>query len=158
MRAYYKRVNEHNKTALADMKPLEPAKGEAAYVGDDECVTCHDEEQAVWDKTPHAKAYKTLSDDFKEYNLDCVGCHVTGYGKPGGSTVTHNDKLRGVQCETCHGPGSRHIADTDNPKLIVTKPDPKTCVEECHHPPHVEGFDAKAKMELILGPGHGRDE
>ena len=25
----------------------------------------------------------------------------------------------------------------------------------CHHPPHVEGFDAKEKMKLVLGKGHG---
>jgi hypothetical protein len=157
MRTYYKRVNEHNKKALADMKPPTVTKGQAAYVGDDECELCHAEEQEVWQKTPHAKAYKTLADDFKEYNLDCVGCHVTGYGKAGGSTVTHNDKLRDVQCETCHGPGSLHVAEPEEPKLILLKPDPNSCVEQCHHPPHVEGFDPKAKMELILGPGHGKD-
>jgi hypothetical protein len=25
----------------------------------------------------------------------------------------------------------------------------------CHHPPHVEQFDAKAKMSEVIGPGHG---
>jgi hypothetical protein len=25
----------------------------------------------------------------------------------------------------------------------------------CHHPPHVEQFDATAKMREIIGPGHG---
>ena len=110
----------------------------------------------MWEKTAHAKAYKTLEDDHKEFNLDCVSCHVTGYGKPGGSTVTHNDTLRNVQCETCHGPGSLHVEDPENPKLITLKPDPQTCVDQCHHPPHVEGFDAKAKMDLVLGPGHGK--
>ena len=33
---------------------------------------------------------------------------------------------------------------------------PKTdvCVG-CHHPPHVDAFDPKEKVKLILGPGHG---
>ena len=44
----------------------------------------------------------TLTTQFKEFNLDCVGCHVTGYGRPGGSTVTHVEKLKDVQCEACH--------------------------------------------------------
>lgn len=26
----------------------------------------------------------------------------------------------------------------------------------CHHPPHVEAFDPKEKLPLILGPGHGQ--
>ncbi len=153
---YYKRVNDHNKQALADRKPATVAKGEARYIGISECESCHLEAQEVWEKTAHAKAYKTLVDDHKEFNLDCVSCHVTGYGIPGGSTVTHNDTLRNVQCETCHGPGSLHVEDPENPKLITLKPDPKTCVDQCHHPPHVEGFDASAKMDLVLGPGHGK--
>jgi hypothetical protein len=156
--AYYKRVNAHNKSALAEMKPPEPAEGQAFYIGADACTDCHMEERAVLDGTAHAKAYQTLVEGFVEYNLDCVGCHVTGYGKPGGSTVTHNEKLRGVQCETCHGPGSKHLASPEDPGLITLEPDPKACVEQCHHPPHVEGFDAKAKMKLILGPGHGDEE
>jgi hypothetical protein len=155
--AYYKRVNVHNKTALADLVPTKPGKDEAHYVGVDACTNCHLEEREVWDKTTHATAYKTLVKGFKEYNLDCVSCHVTGYGKPGGSTVTHNDDLRGVQCETCHGPGSKHVDLPEDKALITLEPDPKSCVAECHHPPHVEGFDPKAKMELVLGKGHGRD-
>ena len=70
--------------------------------------TCHEEARKVWDKTAHARAYATLSKEFKEYNLDCVSCHVTGYEKPGGSTVTLNDIARDVQCEECHGPGQAH--------------------------------------------------
>ncbi len=153
---YYKRVNDHNKVAFKDRKPEPAAEGKASYTGVDACTTCHQEERAVWDKTDHAKAYPTLEQKFVEFNLDCVGCHVTGYGKPGGSTVTFVETLKNVQCETCHGPGSLHAQDPKKPGLVQRKPDPKSCVSECHHPPHVEGFDAVSKMELILGPGHGR--
>ncbi len=156
MREYYQRVNDHNKTALASLLPPKVGSGEAAYIGVDACTDCHAEERAVWDKTAHAHAYKTLADDFKEFNLECVGCHVTGYGKPGGSTVAHVEKLRDVQCEDCHGPGSLHAAKPEKKDLIALAPDPKGCVDRCHHSPHVEGFDAKAKMELVLGPGHGK--
>ncbi len=84
-----------------------------------------------------------------------MSCHVTGYGKPGGSTVTFNEKLQNVQCEECHGPGSLHVKDPKNKALLITSPKPENCVSACHHPPHVEGFDAVAKMKMILGPGHG---
>ena len=83
-----------------------------------------------------------------------MSCHVTGYDKPGGSTVTHVEKLQNVQCEDCHGPGSLHARDPGKKDLIVAKPKADMCLS-CHHPPHVDGFDAKAKMRLILGPGHG---
>lgn len=155
--AYYKRVNAHNKEAFADRVPVPPAKGEASYIGVDACTNCHDEERKVYDATAHARAYATLQRDFKEFNLDCVSCHVTGYGKPGGSTVTHNASLQNVQCEECHGPGSLHAENPEKKGLIVLAPPPESCVSQCHHPPHVEGFDPVAKMELILGPGHGRD-
>jgi hypothetical protein len=154
MSGYYKRVNEHNKVAFADRVPPPPEPGQARYVGVDACTDCHDDARKVWDKTPHSTAYPTLQKDFKEYNLDCVSCHVTGYDKAGGSTVTHNDKLRNVQCETCHGPGSLHAQDPSKKGLIVASPKSDLCLG-CHHPPHVEAFDAKEKMKLILGPGHG---
>jgi len=97
---------------------------------------------------------ETLSTQFKEFNLDCVSCHVTGYGKPGGSTVTFNGTLQNVQCEECNGPGSLHAKSPKKKDLIVAKPSTDVCLA-CHHPPHVEAFDAKEKMKLVLGKGHG---
>ncbi|MBK9262555.1 MAG: hypothetical protein IPM54_22465 [Polyangiaceae bacterium] len=153
---YYKRVNDHNKVAFADRKPAPAGPGQPTFIGVEECTTCHDEERKVWDGTPHSHAYQTLQTDFKEYNLDCVSCHVTGYDQPGGSTVTFVDKLKDVQCEECHGPGSLHAKDPEKKGLIVLKPDPQSCVSSCHHPPHVENFDPVVKMDLVLGPGHGK--
>lgn len=152
---YYKRVNEHNKVAFKDRVPEAVEKGQASYVGVDECSSCHKEERAVWDKTQHAQAYPTLQKAFVEYNLECVGCHVTGYDKPGGSTVTHVEKLENVGCEVCHGAGSLHVKEPAKKGLIAAKPDLKKCVSECHHPPHVDGFDPTVKVQSILGPGHG---
>jgi hypothetical protein len=154
MLAYYKAVDEHNRVAFADRLPAPPRSDQATYIGTDACTTCHAAPRAVWDATSHAHAYATLSSQFKAYNLECVGCHVTGYERPGGSTVTHVDKLRDVQCEVCHGPGSKHAASPSDSALIIGKPQPGTCLE-CHHPPHVEGFDPAVKMKEILGPGHG---
>jgi 2',3'-cyclic-nucleotide 2'-phosphodiesterase (5'-nucleotidase family) len=155
MNAFYKKVNEENKIAFKDKKPIPAEKGQPAYVGVDMCTNCHEEPKKVWDATKHATAYPTLEKQFKEANLDCVSCHVTGYDKPGGSTVTHTQDLKNVQCEVCHGPGSLHVAKPESVKIPIARPGPEACVE-CHHPPHVHVFDAKAKMAEILGPGHGR--
>ncbi|MEA2751200.1 MAG: hypothetical protein QOI41_5343 [Myxococcales bacterium] len=155
MSAYYKKVNDANKLEFADRKPKAPAKGEPSYVGIDSCTNCHEEPRKVWDQTKHAHAYATLSTQFKEFNLDCVSCHVTGYDRPGGSTVTHVDDLKDVQCEVCHGPGSLHAAKPEKVKIPVAKPSADVCLS-CHHPPHVHAFDAKVKMAEILGPGHGK--
>lgn len=155
MLAYYKRVNERNKEIFKDKKPQPPEKGEPKYMGIETCSSCHEAARAVWDKTDHAHAYKTLTDGFKEFNLDCVSCHVTGYDRRGGSTVTHVEGLKDVQCEVCHGAGSLHSKNPEKVAIPVPKPGAELCLS-CHHPPHVHTFDAKAKMEEILGPGHGR--
>jgi len=155
MLAYYKKVNDANKLEFADRKAKPPAKGEPGYIGIDACSNCHEEPRKVWDATKHAHAYATLSKQFKEFNLDCVSCHVTGYDRPGGSTVTHVDDLKDVQCEVCHGPGSLHAAKPEKVKIPVAKPTTDVCLS-CHHPPHVHTFDAKARMAEILGPGHGK--
>jgi 2',3'-cyclic-nucleotide 2'-phosphodiesterase (5'-nucleotidase family) len=153
--AYYKKVNDDNRVAFANKKPQPAAKGEASYVGIDACESCHDDPYAVWKGTSHAHAYKTLSDQFKEFNLDCVSCHVTGYDKPGGSTVTAVESLKDVQCEVCHGAGSIHVKSAGKTAMPVAKPGEAVCVS-CHHPPHVHEFNAKEKLELVLGPGHGK--
>ncbi len=153
--AYYQRVNEHNKQAFKDLAPAPAAAGEASYVGVEACSECHASQRKFWDSTSHAAAYATLSSQHKEFNLDCVGCHVTGYGKPGGSTVTHVDKLTAVQCEVCHGPGSKHVQNTKD-RTLVKMPAQGFCASECHHPPHVHpGWSADAAWPKIVGPGHG---
>lgn len=155
LRTYYRQVNEHNKLAFADRlpPPLEP--GASGYVGVERCATCHKEEHAFWATTPHSRAYRTLSDQFKEFNLDCVKCHVTGYERPGGSTVTHVDGLKDVQCENCHGAGSLHAANGKR-ESIQRVPSPEVC-KSCHHAPHVaDDWDVNAAWPHVLGPGHGR--
>ncbi len=153
-RAYYKKVDDTNKVAFADRMPPPAPPGGDSYAGVDACVSCHPGPKAVWDKTPHARAYATIADQFKEFNLDCVSCHVTGYEQPGGSSVTHVEKLKNVQCEVCHGPSSKHVADATHVKPPIPRPGTDKCTT-CHHPPHVHTFDAAAKLPEILGPGHG---
>jgi hypothetical protein len=150
---YYKAVDDHNRVLFANRLPPPAASGQPSYVGVAVCAKCHEAAKTFWDTTKHSHAYETLSSQSKEFNLDCVNCHVTGYDQPGGSSVTHVEALKDVQCEVCHGPGSVHAA---KPKIEVLykKPSETRCLD-CHHPPHVEEFDPKAKMAEILGPGHG---
>jgi hypothetical protein len=152
---YYQRVNEHNREAFKDVLPPPVATGESSYVGVEVCTSCHQEERAFWDGTRHAKAYPTLSRQNKQYNLECVGCHVTGYEAPGGSTVSHVGKLENVQCEVCHGAGSRHVANPKDKTLLGVHPVKSMCAK-CHHPPHVHpSWSVDDAWQLILGKGHG---
>lgn len=149
--AYDKRVNTHNRTAFADWKPAPVPEGQAAYVGSERCSTCHAPAYAWWQKHAHGRAYDTLVERSKEYNLSCVGCHVTGYLKPGGSTVTHNEGLTHVGCESCHGPGSLHDGDKAG---IVRAPSESLCVE-CHNEEHSDQFEFDSYRARLMAPGHG---
>ena len=155
---YYQRVNDHNHEVFKDKLPIPAPAGQSHYVGVEVCSTCHKSEREFWNHTQHATAYRTLSTAHKEFNLDCVGCHVTGYDKPGGSTVVHVEKLRDVQCEICHGPGSRHV-DTPLDEKLIDLPEQGLCAAQCHHPPHVKAdWSAADSWEKIVGPGHKRSD
>ncbi len=79
------------------------------YVGAETCARCHEPAYRAWSRSPHARAFDTLVERGFELDAECVGCHVTGFGRPGGfATSTSYPDLRGVQCEACHGPGRDH--------------------------------------------------
>ncbi len=155
MSEYYRQVNQHNREAFKDRLPAQAPPGSSHYVGGAECTGCHASADRFWSSSQHATAYETLSREFKEFNLDCVGCHVTGYNRPGGSTVTHVEKLTDVQCEACHGAGSRHVESGGDTELITLAPAQSVC-RSCHHAPHVvDDWDAAAALRKVVGPGHG---
>ena len=142
----------------ADDKPVpEPAKGQASYVGDAACSDCHDAQYKFWQKTVHAQAWQTLVDRGQQFDYECIGCHVTGWEKPGGSNLAHNDKLRNVQCETCHGPGSIHVAKGGNekPAAILRAPPEDLCATQCHTHEHSDTFQHDAYLRDIVGKDHG---
>jgi Cytochrome c554 and c-prime len=119
--------------------PARNQKGLAAtYVGSDRCSGCHKHAHAVWSESKHAKAMETLEKakfpSNRHYDPECVKCHTTGFQNPGGyndfvpviadwpappkqkparaKVVQHNADLRGVGCESCHGPASEHVKNT----------------------------------------------
>ncbi len=147
-------VNEANRLAFADLEPKPLGANDVAYVGSSTCNGCHAAAYGWWRTTPHGRAYRTLQERNKEYNLDCVGCHVTGYDQPGGSTVSHNldGMLVDVGCETCHGPGGAHLKDPT--VAMVTDPPESTCVP-CHNEEHSDAFDYETYKKTMIVPGHG---
>ena len=131
----------------------EPKPGEAVYVGVDECLGCHEETQTFWENDQHHHAWETLVDLKKTFDVECVSCHVTGYGKAGGSTLGKTKDREDVQCEACHGPGSIH-AETGEASDIVADPGEDLCVT-CHNAHHSPKFDFATWKRRIIVPGHG---
>lgn len=95
-----------------------------SYVGVETCGMCHKTEKqgnqiGIWKKTSHAQAFNTLQSDAalkiaKEKGLaglpseseECLKCHVSGANLDKSLLGAKFNMSDGVQCETCHGPGS----------------------------------------------------
>jgi Cytochrome c554 and c-prime len=152
--AHDRRVNDANHELLKDRVPVPAPAGSAHYAGSESCASCHKDAYDWWKDTKHGRAYATLERVHKEFNLSCVGCHVTGYNQPGGSTVTHVAELKNVGCESCHGPGSLHNARPDLAGLIMKSPTETTCLG-CHTHEHSDRFAYQAFRDMLIVPGHG---
>jgi len=132
-----------------------PATGEAAYVGNARCQACHAAAFAVYDRTGHAHAYRTLEEVHQQYRLECVACHVVGIQQPGGvCRVDRVSDREQVGCENCHGPGSLHAARPGKEAMARPAPDRAVCVG-CHTPENSPHFDYAAYLPRVLGAGHG---
>jgi len=138
--------------------PPPPEKGKPSYIGAEKCKSCHEEEYAVWEKTPHARAMETLVEKHRDKVGECVSCHVTGFRKPSGATLHDLGALGAVQCEVCHGPGSLHEEAGGYAKIPTLTPTASFCTASCHHPPHDSRFDFHKRLaDGVLGTGHGDD-
>jgi hypothetical protein len=155
-RALDRAIGEANLAAAKGVKPPVPAKGAAGYVGSGECEMCHASQVELWSKTKHAQAWETLEAVGKQLDLDCVGCHLTGWDKPGGSNLAFNEALRDVQCEACHGPGSLHVESNGQRRETLTRSPPaELCSGSCHTPEHSDTFAFDAYLRDVVGEGHG---
>jgi hypothetical protein len=94
--------------------------GQATYVGSEKCKTCHEHAYDVWKASRHSHAYDTLVTRAKrpsnrQYDPECIVCHTVGFGyQTGYVNETRTPHLKNVGCESCHGPGSVHVANPNN--------------------------------------------
>jgi excinuclease UvrABC ATPase subunit len=141
---------------------------ESKYVGVKTCGMCHKKEDVgqqlkIWQDSKHAQAYTTLQTEEadklakeKGYSTkavetpECLKCHVTGYDIDA-SMLGKKFKIEdGVQCETCHGPGSDYKSKKvmKDRKLSIEKgllvyDNPEELCIKCHNEesPAFTGFN-----------------
>ena len=114
------------------------------FLGADLCQRCHQGETAQWKTTSHSMAWQTLIEVKKDATPECIGCHVVGYKAPGGfQGSTDAPRLVNVQCENCHGMGTRH--EDYSSKLKVTA---QTCTN-CHHGENDPEFNWDKKLPMV---------
>jgi hypothetical protein len=154
--AFDKTAGAANALAAKDRKPPPVQAGQPGYTGIEQCATCHEEAVEFWKKTNHAQAWETLEKLGKELDYGCISCHLTGWDKPGGSTLSYNEPLRDVQCEVCHGPASIHVAEEGDPATLTLAPAESVCVT-CHNKEHSDTFQYEAYLRDVTGAGHGEE-
>jgi hypothetical protein len=120
------------------------------YIGNRKCRLCHFEYFKEWEKDPHANAFARLGK--MKGNPYCLKCHTTGYREAQGFVSEKiTPGLRGVQCEACHGPGSRHkVNPRDKGALpIGRKIDYQTVCIKCHDRNWTPEFDYEKYRKRI---------
>ena len=129
-------TSEHK--PLFTEQPLEQDP-QSGYVSATACQRCHEQEYLQWSATRHAFAFETLLKKERYFDPNCVSCHTTGFGYPTGFQIgDETSAFKGVQCETCHGPGKQHVG---NPKKenIRRAAETSLCLT-CHDTKHSPGF------------------
>ncbi len=161
------------------------------YIGAAKCKNCHNKEETgnqygIWMEKAHSKAFKNLGEAAaKEAGAakgvadpakadECVQCHVTAFGLPKEKIKRGFKPELGVQCESCHGPGEKHMMarmkaagdDSDEyPDIpadeFVTHATVETCTK-CHNEksPTFKPFCPHERFALIrhLNPEKPRTE
>lgn len=152
--------------------PQRAALGE--FVGSKKCESCHEESYRTWRKNKHSSAWASLATDPptvdsadppRDFDPECVSCHVIGWQSRenfpytgGFLDMKQTPHLADVGCESCHGPGSKHLAAEigDNEKLQETiraemrlgDRAEKVC-QTCHDEDNSPDFDFKSYYKII---------
>ena len=131
----------------------------ATFVGAQACKECHPNTYQFWSTTNHSHAFTTLKNDKKPntiFDAECVSCHTTGFEyNSGWRSETATPHLAGNQCENCHGPSSKHVAEPDNAafrKLITVKAEQAKkngFCERCHDAENSRKFDFATYWDKI---------
>lgn len=165
----------------ATNNPPKEIASDFKYVGVTTCVgACHKTDAQgkqldIWKESKHSQAFKVLqtpeADKIavdKGFNTpaaetpECVKCHVLGKDIVESELEDTFDKTEGVQCETCHGPGSEYKKLSimkDKQKSVenglVIHTEKEAFCTQCHNSesPTFKGFDYAEMWDKIK---HGK--
>jgi hypothetical protein len=143
----YQRMLAQREGVLAP--PRVPHPG-GLFTGTKRCAECHTKAYQVFEKSRHAQALATLKEVESHVDPECLPCHTVGYKYEGGfTTAQETPEFGDVGCESCHGPGARHVEEGD--AKSIDRGGEETC-KECHKELRSPGFNYKEYFKRIAHP------
>jgi hypothetical protein len=154
-----------NVPRISHPNQLIPELKDAVFVGSAKCSECHRQAHTKWSSSQHGHAWESLVKYGRpiaevpqkgqaaklvgrQFDPDCVRCHVTGFGFKGGfESAEKTPHLFGNGCENCHGPGSLHAGQPGNAiyrepmRLAIRDRETEQKCRKCHdvdNDPHFE--------------------
>ncbi len=125
-----------------------PAGGPASpYLLSETCGKCHEAEYRIWRNSRHSHAFAALETRQRVFDAACVGCHSLGFQRQGFVNIKATPQFANVQCESCHGPGARHVA-APGAGNYPTPPGNNSCLV-CHDRENSPDFDFAKYWPLI---------
>ncbi|MFI5314069.1 MAG: redoxin domain-containing protein [Myxococcota bacterium] len=148
-------VDERRKLVEKQAKRERQLFDKGEFAGSAACQSCHAKEHKLWSDSAHARAFATLEHKGEAKNAECQRCHTTGFreatGFPtGGATFAE------VGCESCHGPGKRHVEDKGVTSGLILGLTDKcdSCAialicANCHDDANDKGFEFSIDQKLL---------
>jgi predicted CXXCH cytochrome family protein len=124
------------------------------------CGNCHAGHQQDWSQTHHSHAFTDLVASGHATKA-CYSCHTVsangnGLTAPAGWDVKADSTYQDVQCESCHGPGTKHVSLPDNranwPLARLTLTKASASCAACHtgvHTPFAEEWATSGHAQIV---------
>jgi Cytochrome c554 and c-prime len=135
----------------------------ATFVGAETCKRCHPNTYQHWIATKHAHSFVSLEKDHRPntiYDAECVSCHTTGFEYTSGyRSAAATPHLKGTQCESCHGPASKHVSAPDSldfrkpMRVTVVQADKGLLCNRCHDEDNSPKFEFQAYWNQVRHNG-----
>ena len=122
---------------LSGLKRMQKLQQETQFVGATVCTTCHTQAHQSWKSSRHSNALATLTRVGKDFDPECLQCHVVGFQQKGFLSSQLTPQLANVQCENCHGSAQEHIKNPLNHPPLDHR---QACVN-CHVGSHSPSFN-----------------
>ncbi len=138
------------------------------------CAMCHKDKAADWQQTGHASMLTNALNGQGRSGTSCLSCHTTGFdnmasnggfddydfeypANPGPGVADQMAQLypqamalANIQCESCHGPGGSHYAETSDNKMVSSLA--VGACAQCHDDDHYHVYPSQWKTSAHANP------